>query len=53
MADYISRIRSEVMKRDETRVALQEDRVAQEMVLVEKVLSRINKEEAVARQQDH
>jgi len=38
----------EVMKRDETRVALQEDRVAQEMVLVEEVLSRINKDEAVS-----
>lgn len=38
----------EVLKSKETQRALQEDRVAQEMVLVEEVLSRIHKEEAVS-----
>jgi len=38
----------EVLKRKETQTALQEDRVAQEMILVEDVLGRIQKDEAVS-----
>jgi len=38
----------EVLKRKETQSALQEDRVAQEMLLVEEILKRIQQEEAVA-----